>query len=134
MECVNNYEDISLNDEVIRKVENDLRCYPDWIVRLEADGLGLPARHFPTGGCGYSFSSMVESAAELENDIEKKVYIIEKIYDRLRGKTRDIVEKKYFRDYGRQEVLSDLNLSKKQYYNLRNRALESFARALSYID
>lgn len=123
-----------LTEELIKKVETDLKRYPDWIVRLEADGLGMPARHIPIGGCGYSFSSSVESEAELNSDIEKKVYTIEKVYDRLRGNMKDIIDLKYFRGYTRDEVLYKNNLSKRKYYNLRDRALECFARSLGYID
>lgn len=126
------YEE-SLTEEIISKVELDLKRYPDWIVRLEVEGLGIPARKIPIGGCAYSFSSTVENAAALEDEIEKKVYAIEKIYDRLRGRMKDIIELKYFRDYSRREVLYDLKLSKYNYYLLRDRALESFARALGYI-
>jgi hypothetical protein len=127
-------EDRILTEEIIKKVESDLKRYPDWIIKLEADGLGVPSRKIPIGGCAYSFGSIVESMAELENDIEKKVFIIEKVYDRLHGRMKEIIELKYFRDYSRKDVLRQLNLNKYNYYLLRDRALECFARALGYIE
>jgi ArpU family phage transcriptional regulator len=123
-----------LDELIIKKVERDLYSYPDWIVRLDASGLGLPSRTMAIGGRGYSFSSTVESLAELQDEIERKVYVIEKTYDRLRGKTKEIIELKYYRDYQRFEVLEKLAIKKNQYYNLRDRAFESFARSLGYIE
>ena len=123
-----------LDNELIAKVERDLKSYPDWIIRLEADGLGIPARRIPIGGCAYSFGSTVESLVELNDDIERKVFIIEKVYDRLQKRIKEIIEMKYFRGYNRDEVLKELDLSKTRYYNSRDRALECFARALGYID
>lgn len=125
-----------MDEKIVKKVELDLKRYPDWVVRLEAAGLGLSSRNkYPMGGCGYSFSSIVESEAELNDEIERKVFIIEKVYDRLRGNLKRLIEMRYYRGYSVEEIIKELNLpSKRKFYFMRDRALESFARALSYID
>lgn len=125
-----------MDEKIIKKVELDLKRYPDWVVRLEASGLGIaPRGKYPLGGCGYSFSSIVESEADLNDEIERKVFIIEKVYDRLRDNLKRLIEMRYYREYTVDEIIKELNLpSKRRFYFMRDRALESFARALSYID
>ncbi|MBW9159350.1 nitroreductase (plasmid) [Clostridium tagluense] len=126
---------MSLVNEVIKKVEKDLKAYPDWLIKLECDGFGRVGGKAYIGGTGTSnFSSSVEKQVEIQMEVERKVYAIEKVANRLRGKTKDIIEQRYFEDYKREEILANTQLSKKQYYNLRNRAFEFFARALGYIE
>jgi len=133
-------ERIELDQEVINQVEKDLKCYPDWIVRLEVSGLGITSRATLTGGCSTpSLASLVERDAELSDEIKKKVVAIEKVYDRLHGKTKDLIEYRYFQGYGRDAVRKMISntgelFNKKSYYTYRDRALECFARALGYID
>lgn len=128
-------EEYAIPMDIIIKVENDLRRYPDWIVRLEAGGLGIPSRAIRVAG-SYEpkLSSLVERDVELSEEIKKKILVIEKIYDRLHGKMKDIIDYRYFQGYSRNQVIDIIKISKRQYYNLRNRALESFARGLGYIE
>lgn len=123
-----------LPESVIRKVEKDLRCYPDWIVRIETGGLGSPSFYGREVSGGYSDCSSVEYEAELSEENRRKVDIIEKVYDRLHGKTKDIIDLRYFQDYGRHEILNMLHITKRKYYTLRDRALESFARSMGHIE
>ena len=127
-------EENEIDGKTLSRVENDLKRYPDWIVRLETGGLGIPSRALVVQNRGLSIGSLVERDAELSDEIKKKVIAIEKVYDRLHGRMKDLIDYKYFQGYGRDEVIQMLNISKRTYYNLRNRALESFARALSYIE
>lgn len=123
--------------EIVEKIERDLRSYPDWIIRLEVGGLGVPQRCAVVGGIPPSGDrhSYVEDEAELSEEIRRKVIVIERVYDRLHGKVKDIIEFRYFQDYNRDEVIRMLAInSKRQYYNLLDRAMNSFARAFGYID
>lgn len=124
-----------IEQEIIYRVESDLKKYPDWIVRIEVGGLGIPNRALKlTANPGINISSIVEKDVELSDEIKRKVIIIETVYDRLRGKIKDIVNDRYFMDYSRNEILIKHGITKKRYYLLRDRALESFARALGYIE
>jgi DNA-directed RNA polymerase specialized sigma subunit len=129
------YED-RLPAEIISKVESDLRKYPDWIVRIEMGGLGIPQRYEVTGSQAPSDSrhSYIEDEVELSDETQRKVKTIEAVFDRLRGKTKDIIQYRYFMNFDRDEILTKLVISKRQYYNRRDQALESFARALGYIE
>jgi hypothetical protein len=128
-------EDYSIENYIVDKVENDLKKYPDWIVRLEAGGLGIPSRALRVAGSyAHKLSSLVEYDVELSEEIKKKILVIERIYDRLHGKMKDIIDYRYFQGYSRDQVVDILKISKRKYYNLRNRALESFARGLGYIE
>lgn len=126
---------MELEQEIITRVERDLRCYPDWIVRIEVGGLGIPSREMATAGSSTpSLVSMVEREAELSDEIKRKVVAIEKVYDRLHGKMKDLVEYRYFQGYSRDEVISLLKTRKWRFYSLRDRVVECFARALGYIE
>lgn len=126
-----------LEKEIVEKIEKDLRCYPDWIIRLDVGGLGIPSRNMVVGGTppqGFS-GSYVEDEMEVSEEIKRKVAVIEAVYDRLHGRVKDIVELRYFQDYGRDEVIQMTQVSsKRQYYNLRDRAMVCFARAFGYAD
>lgn len=124
-----------LSQEVINRVERDLRCYPDWIVRMEVSGLGITSRATMSGGSASpSLSSLVELDVQLSDEIKKKVYVIERVYDRLHGKAKDLIEYRYFQNYGRDDVILQLKIKKWKFYALRDRTLESFARAFGYIE
>jgi len=134
-------EQVELSQDVIGRVERDLKCYPDWIVRLEVRGLGITSKATLAGGSGSpNLSSLVELDAELSDETKRKVIAIEKVYDRLHGKMKYLIEYRYFQGYSRDDVRAMLSniperpMGKRWYYELRNRALESFARALGYIE
>lgn len=119
---------------IISKVERDLKAYPDWIVRLEVGGLGIPSRALVVPNGGINYGSLVERDAELSDDIKRKVMAIEKVYDRLHGKMKELVDLRYFRGYTRGEIIDMLNISKRNYYSTRDRAIECFARSFGYIN
>lgn len=127
--------ELQLEKDVIEKVEKDLRCYPDWIIRIDVGGLGIPSHYANIGGAPTPIdrSSFVEDELELTEEIKQKVTVIEKVYDRLRGKPKQIIDFKYFQNYSREEILTTMRISKKGYYRYRDMAFESFARALGYI-
>jgi len=136
-------EEEELARDTIELVEKDLKCYPDWIIRIEVPNLGIPQRGSVIGGIPPSpdRGSYIEDALEVSEEIQRKVEIIERVYLRLHGKTKDIIEMRYFLNYPREEILNYLAdketkkpISKRTYYRLRDKALESFARALGYID
>lgn len=117
------------------KVEDDLRSYPYWLIAIETPNLGYPTRW---GGEVTTGNNMMHSFVE-ENafdDIEKerKVNTITKVLRILDSKTKELIEKWYFRDmYTRNELLRELNIDKNKFYLYRDRALEKFMIALKYI-
>lgn len=131
-------EDVNyISNENIKKVDRDLVCYPDWILRIDVGGLGIAQRgEISVGGkAPIDCSSTVEIEMERMEAIRIKVMVIEKVYDRLHGKMKELINLRYFQDINRDEVISTVRInSKRQYYNLRNRDFVSFARALGYID
>ncbi|MGK0468958.1 hypothetical protein [Clostridium sp.] len=132
-----NYEEIKLSDKIIKKIEKDLKCYPDWIIRMDLSGLGSPSKYGVDIQKSTSFDSYIERDYEISEGIKQKVDIIEKVMDRLglmNGKTKDLVESRYFQDYSREQVMKSLGLSKRGFYVVRDRALECFARAIGYIN
>jgi hypothetical protein len=129
--------------DIVELVERDLKCYPDWIIRMEVPNLGIPQRGKIIGGLPPSSESgsYIEDAAEVSEEIRRKVEIIERVYLRLHSKTKDIIEMRYFQNYPREEILKYFTdketqkpMSKRTYYRLRDAAIESFARAMGYID
>jgi DNA-directed RNA polymerase specialized sigma subunit len=124
-----------LDDETIKKVEKDLRSFPDWLIRNEVGGLGSPSRYgVEVEKKNQCYGSSVEYEFELSEEIKIKIEIISRVYERLHGKAKDIIENKYFQDYSRDDVLRMLKITKRKYYYLRDKALECFARALGYVE
>ena len=82
-----------LTKEIIHKIESDLRKYPDWILRIEAAGLGITSntyKDFKT----YDFKSLVEKSAEYDEEIKRKIIAIESVYDkRLSEKRKKLFSK-----------------------------------------
>ncbi|WBW96053.1 hypothetical protein [Oceanirhabdus sp. W0125-5] len=126
---------MKLENRIIKMVENDLKCYPDWVIKIECNSaLDNRSMNFGSGKSGNSFSSKVELEAELLMELKRKVITIDKVMERLRDKIRLLIEQRYFLEYSREEILEENSISKKQYYTLRNKAFESFARAMGYIE
>lgn len=124
-----------IDNNTIKKVERDLKYYPDWVIKIECSApiqKGKSYSNIVSGNRNYS--SDIEREVEAMMNLERKVKTIDRVMDRLRGCTKNIIEQKYFYEFGRAEILENNHISKKQYYNLRNRAFESFARALGYIE
>lgn len=131
-----NYEDGKLSDKIIKKIEEDLKCYPDWTIRISMPGLGSPSKYGVEVQKSISFDSYIEKDYEISEEIKNKVEVIDKVMDRLglmNSRTKDLVEYRYFQEYSREQVMTTLGLSKKGFYRVRDRALECFARVLGYI-
>ena len=123
-----------LTKEIIHKIENDLRKYPDWILRVEAAGLGITSsayKDFKT----YDFKSLVEKSAEYDEEIKRKIIAIESVYDkRLSEKRKKLIDLRYFQNEPRYVVMQELNIKdKNEYYRIRDWAMLSFARVLGYL-
>ena len=128
-----------LSNEVKIQVISELRKYPDWIVRIECQGLGGE----PVTLGGYweeNFinsdyrHSIIEDFAEYEEEIKKKIFAIERVFDRLQGDMKNIIRLRYLLPGNEPiKIQNDLKLSKATYFRLQNNALICFARALGYI-
>lgn len=128
-------KDDKLPKDIALKVESDLMKYPDWLTLIEVGGLGSPS-HYGTDTIKPAFknSSSVEMEALRCEETEKKVQIIEKVFERLHGEMKNIIEFRYFQQYETYEVIKMRKIKKWKYYDLKDRALECFARALGYIE
>lgn len=124
-----------LTTEIINRVENDLRKYPDWIIRIETAGLGINNKGYVKDFKTYDFKSLVESSVEYDEEIKKKIFAIESVYDRrLNEKRKKLINLRYFQDNPRYQVMKELNIkNKNEYYKIRDFAIISFARALGYL-
>ncbi|MBU3146618.1 hypothetical protein [Clostridium sp. CF012] len=125
-----------LTDKIIKEIEEDLKCYPDWTIRISMPGLGSPSVYGTEVQKSICFDSYIERDYEISEKIKKKVEIIDKVMDRLallNGKTKELIEYRYFQDYSPETVMKFIKLSRWGYYNVRDKALECFARAMGYI-
>lgn len=132
----NNVE-FKLDEKVIKEIERDLKCYPDWTIRISMPGLGSPSKYGVEVQKSICFDSYIEKDYEISEEIKNKVEIIDKVMDRLglmNSRTKDLIEYRYFQEYSREQVMKALGLSKKGFYRVRDRALECFARVLGYIN
>lgn len=93
-----------------KKVEKDLKDYPYMLMALE---------------------SQEYTVNEYEYQI--KVAVIKQVLEILDSTSRWIIEEWYFRNMLTQKQIEEnLNISKEQYYKLRNEALRKFSIALGY--
>ncbi len=124
-----------LTTEIINKVESDLRKYPDWIIRIETAGLGITNKGYIKDFKTYDFKSLVESSVEYDNEVKRKIFAIESVYDRrLNEKRKKLIDLRYFQDNPRYLVMKQLAITNKnEYYKMRDFAILSFARALGYL-
>ncbi|KOA86399.1 nitroreductase [Clostridium botulinum] len=116
-----------------KKVENDLKNYPYWLIAIESTGLGYPTRWSGEASSKTNVSFIEENVID---DIEKerKVNCITGVLERLDNNSKKIIEEGYFRDtYNREELQQELGLNKNKFYYFKNRALEKFMVALNYI-
>ena len=122
-----------------RNVISDLRKYPDWIVRIECDGLG--GEPVTLGGYGEETfinsdyrRSTIEDYMEYGEEEKKKIFAIERVFDRLQGDMKEVVRLRYLLPGNEPiDIQKKLNLSKPTYFRLQYSALICFARALGYI-
>lgn len=132
---------MQLSKEEKRKTIADLRKYPDWIVRIECQGLGGQ----PVTLGGYweqnfidreSRHSTIEDSIIYDEEVKRKIFAIERVFDRLKNNStrKEIIRLRYLLpDNSIKEIQDKLNISEREYFRLHNSTLISFARALGYI-
>jgi DNA-directed RNA polymerase specialized sigma subunit len=132
---------MKLDREAKRNTIADLRKYPDWIVRIECQGLGGE----PVTLGGYweenfidrdSRHSIIEDSIEYDEEIKRKIFAIERVFDRLKKGSirREIIRLRYLLpDNQMKDIMEKLDISERTYFRLHNSTLISFARALGHI-
>lgn len=132
---------MKLDREAKRNTIADLRKYPDWIVRIECQGLGGE----PVTLGGYweenfidrdSRHSIIEDSIEYDEEIKRKIFAIERVFDRLKKGSirREIIRLRYLLpDNQMKDIMEKLDISERTYFRLHNSTLTSFARALGHI-
>ncbi len=127
---------LGLTEEIIKKVENDLRKYPDWILRIETTGLGISSNAMKDYK-SYDFKSLVENSVEYDDETKRKIIAIESVYDnRLNERKKKLIDLRYFQQEPRYKVMETLEIKKEnknEYYKIRDFAILSFARVLGYL-
>lgn len=125
-----------LTEEIVKRVESDLRKYPDWILRIETAGLGITSNAMKDYK-SYDFKSLVESSVEYDDETKRKIIAIESVYDnRLNERKKKLIDLRYFQQEPRYKVMEMLEIKKEnknEYYKIRDFAILSFARVLGYL-
>lgn len=130
---------MKLSQEEKIKTIVDLRKYPDWIVRIEAVGLGgqpvAIGGYWKEGFVNKDYRhSIIEDFMEYEEEIIRKIFAIERVFERLQGDMKEIIRLRYLLPGNEPKDIQDkLGLSKSAYFRLQYQALICFARALGYI-
>ena len=71
---------------------------------------------------------------EYEEEIIRKIFAIERVFDRLQGDMKEIIRQKYLLPGNTvEEICNKLNIPQATYFRLQYDALLCFARALGYI-
>ncbi len=71
---------------------------------------------------------------EYEEEIIRKIFAIERVFDRLQGDMKEIIRLRYLLPGNEpQDIQEKLKLSKTTYFRQQYNALLCFARALGYI-
>ena len=123
-----------LTPEIIEKVERDLRKYPDWLLRIEAESINSTT-YDSVNSKSYSFKSSVENCVEHNGEIIRKINAIETVYKRRLNEDRKrLIDLRYFQDEPRWKVMKEMSIkTKHEYYKIRDFAICSFARVLGYL-
>lgn len=132
---------MELSKEAKRKTIADLRKYPDWIVRIECDGLGgEPVRIGGFWEEDFSNSqkdwrqSIIEDSVIYDEEVIKKIFAIERVFTRLQGDMKDIIRLRYLLPGNTvEDICKKLIIPQATYFRLQYSALISFARALGHI-
>ena len=78
--------------------------------------------------------SIIEDFMEYEEEIIRKIFAIERVFDRLQGDMKEIIRQKYLLPGNTvEEICNKLNIPQATYFRLQYDALLCFARALGYI-
>lgn len=132
---------MKLSKEVKRNTIADLRKYPDWIVRIECEGLGgepvtiggFWEENFTTQQKDWR-QSVIENAIVYDEEVRKKIFAIERVFERLQGDMKNIIRLRYLLPGNTiEDICSKQNIPPATYFRLQHSALISFARALGYI-
>ena len=130
-----------LSKEIKQKVIGTLKKYPDWIVRIECEGLGGQ----PCTIGGYweeDFSvqnknwrkSVIEDFVEYEEEIIKKIFAIERVFERMQKERKECIRLTYLvPDNSVFYIVKKVGISKSTYFRYIESSLISFARAFGYI-
>lgn len=121
-----------MNRDIIKKVEQDLRNYPLWLLNVELPGLGRTTDWSKVYVRVINKSSLVENIAIDNDEIERKVNIITGVLAYLDPIKKKVIEEFYFRNKSWDEILEELSISKSTLYAAKRYALSSFATALAY--
>ena len=71
---------------------------------------------------------------EYEEEIIRKIFAIERVFDRLQGDIKEIVRLRYLLPGNEpKDIQEKLGISERTYFRLQYQALICFARALGYI-
>lgn len=130
---------MKLSKEEKSKTIADLKKYPDWIVRIETVGLGgqpvAIGGYWQEGFINKDFRhSIIEDFMEYEEEIIRKIFAIERVFDRLQGDIKEIVRLRYLLPGNEpKDIQEKLGISERTYFRLQYQALICFARALGYI-
>lgn len=132
---------MQLSKEAKRNTISDLRKYPDWIVRIEMQGLG--GEPMTLGGYWEenfinrdSRHSVIEDSIVYDEEVKQKIFAIERVFDRLKKDSirKEIIRLRYLLpDNQAEEIQKQLKISETTYRRLNNSTLISFARALGHI-
>ena len=128
-----------LSQEEKKKTVADLRKYPDWIVRIETIGLG--GQPVCLGGFwqdGFQNKdyrhSIIEDFMEYEEEVIRKIFAIERVFERLQGDMKEIIRLRYLLPGNTvDDICQKLNIPQATYFRLQYQALLCFARALGHI-
>lgn len=132
---------MKLDREAKRKTIADLKKYPDWIVRIECQGLGGE----PVALGGYweenfinrdSRHSVIEDSIVYDEEIKRKIFAIERVFDRLKKDSirKEIIRLRYLLpDNSVEDICKILDIPQSTYFYFQNSTLINFARALGYI-
>lgn len=130
---------MKLDREAKRKTTTDLRKYPDWIVRIETVGLGgqpvCLGGYWQEGFENKDYRhSIIEDFMEYEEEIIRKIFAIERVFDRIQGDMKEIVRLRYLLPGNTvEDICSKLNIPQATYFRIQYNALICFARALGHI-
>lgn len=132
---------MELSKEAKRNTIADLRKYPDWIVRIECQGLGgqpvalggFWEQDFSAKGENWR-KSIIEESIVYDEEVIKKIFAIERVFERLQGDMKNIIRLRYLLPGNTVEEICDkINIPQATYFRLQYGALISFARALGHI-
>lgn len=132
---------MKLSKEAKRNTIADLRKYPDWIVRIECEGLGgepvtiggFWEENFTTQQNNWR-QSVIENLMIYDEEVRKKIFAIERVFERLQGDMKSIIRLRYLLPGNTvEDICSKQNIPQATYFRLQHSALISFARALGHI-